>query len=202
MRWGRPPTHDVRVTLPTWVVERVDYEQPYPSAESRMRLAIALASENVDRGTGGPFGAAIFERESGRLIAVGMNSVTRLNNSTVHAEMLAFQLAEKRVGSYSLRGNGHPEHELFTSCAPCAMCLGAALWSGVTRVTFAALREDAERIGFDEGPVFDASYTYLEARGVEVVRGLLRDEGCAVLDRYKAGGGPMYNADSNALGDA
>ena len=202
MRWDRPPTHDERVTLPTWVVERVDYEQPYPTAESRMRLAISLASENVDRGTGGPFGAAIFERESGLLVSVGVNGVTRLNNSTVHAEMLAFQLAEKRIGSYSLRGNGHPDHELFTSCAPCAMCLGAALWSGVTRVTFAALREDAERIGFDEGPVFDASYAYLETRGVEVVRGLLRDEGCAVLDRYQAAGGEVYNADSATPGDA
>lgn len=194
--------HDVSVTLPTWVVERVDYAPPYPTAESRMRLAIALASENVDRGTGGPFGAAIFERESGLLVSVGVNGVTRLNNSTVHAEMLAFQLAEKRIGSYSLRGNGHPDHELFTSCAPCAMCLGAALWSGVTRVTFAALREDAERIGFDEGPVFDASYAYLEARGVEVVRGLLRDEGCAALDRYLAAGGEVYNASPVTPGDA
>ena len=195
MRWDRPPIHDVSVTLPAWVVEQVDYGQSYDSPESRMRLAIALASKNVERTTGGPFGAAIFERESGRLIAVGVNCVERLNNSTVHAEMVAFQLAEKRIASYTLRGDGQPAHELYTSCAPCAMCLGATLWSGVTRLTYAALREDAERIGFDEGPVFPESYDYLRARGVEIVSGLLRSEACAVLDRYRAMGGAVYNAD-------
>lgn len=187
--------HDVSVTLPAWVVEQVDYGRSYDSTESRMRLAITLASANVERTTGGPFGAAVFERESGRLIAVGVNGVERLNNSTVHAEMVAFQLAEKRVASYTLRGAGHPAHELYTSCAPCAMCLGAALWSGVTRLTYAALREDAERIGFDEGPVFPESYAYLQARGVEIVSGLLRNEARAVLDRYRTLGGAVYNAD-------
>lgn len=186
--------HEVQVTLPTWVVEQVDYDASYPTAESRMRLAISLARENVERGTGGPFGAAVFERESGVLVAVGVNGVTRLNNSTVHAEMVAFQMAGKRVGAYTLREAGHPEHEIFSSCAPCAMCLGATLWSGVTRLTYAALREDAERIGFDEGPVFADSYAYLRSRGIEIVEGLLRDEACAVLDRYKASGGIVYNA--------
>lgn len=187
--------HEVSVNLPSWVVEQVDYARALPTAEARMRLAIWLAGENVDRGTGGPFGAAIFERESGQLIAVGVNAVERLNNSTVHAEMVAFQLAEKRIASYTLRGAAHPEHELYTSCAPCAMCLGGALWSGVTRVSYAARREDAERIGFDEGPVFPESYAYLEARGVEIVAGLLRDEAWAVLERYHRRGGAVYNAD-------
>lgn len=195
MRWDRPPMHDVSVTLPAWVVEQVEYGRAYDSPESRMRLAIALSNENVERTTGGPFGAAVFERESGRLIAVGVNGVERLNNSTAHAEMVAFQLAEKRVASYTLRGADQPTHELYSSCAPCAMCLGAALWSGVTRLTFAAIREDAERIGFDEGPVLPESYAYLEARGVEIVRGLLRPEARAVLDRYRAKGGVVYNAD-------
>lgn len=187
--------HEVSVNLPSWVVEQVDYARPLPTPEARMRLAISLAGENVDRGTGGPFGAAIFERESGQLVAVGVNAVERLNNSTVHAEMVAFQLAEKRIVSYTLRGAGHPAHELYTSCAPCAMCLGGALWSGVTRVSYAAHREDAERIGFDEGPVFPESYAYLEARGVEIVAGLLRDEAWAVLERYHRKGGAVYNAD-------
>lgn len=200
MRWDRPPMHDVSVTLPSWVESHVDYASPYETAEARMRVAIGLAGENIARGTGGPFGAAIFERESGVLVAVGVNAVTRLNNSTVHAEMVAFQLAEKRVGSYSLRAEGHPEHELFSSCAPCAMCLGAALWSGVTKLTFGALREDAEAIGFDEGPVFDESYAYLHARGVETVAGLLRAEARAVLERYQALGGAVYNAEGPASG--
>ena len=193
MRWDRPPMHQVNVTLPSWVQEHVDYTHPYESDEQRMRLAIRLAHENIEHETGGPFGAAVFERESGLLVAVGMNSVVRLNNSTLHAEMVAFQLAQKRIAAYSLHGEGHPAHDLFTSCAPCAMCLGATLWSGVTRLAYAGHREDAERARFDEGPVFAESYAYLEARGVEIVRGLLREEAQVVLERYRALGGEIYN---------
>jgi tRNA(Arg) A34 adenosine deaminase TadA len=193
MRWDRPSLHETVLSLPGWVVGRVDYDQVYAADEDRMALAIALASENVARDSGGPFGAAVFERDSGRLIAVGVNSVTRLNNSTAHAEMIALQLAERRIASYTLAADGHPAHDLFTSCAPCAMCLGAVLWSGVTRVVIGAQREDAERIDFDEGPVFAESYAYLRARGIEIVNGLLRDEARAVLEDYKARGGAIYN---------
>jgi tRNA(Arg) A34 adenosine deaminase TadA len=193
MRWDRPSLHETVLSLPGWIVGRVDYDQVYATDEDRMRLAIALAAENVANGSGGPFGAAVFERGSGRLISVGVNSVVRLNNSTAHAEMIALQLAERRVASYSLAADGHPAHEIFTSCAPCAMCLGAVLWSGVTRLVSAGQREDAERIAFDEGPVFAESYTYLRARGIEIVDGLLRDEARAVLEEYRARGGAIYN---------
>lgn len=195
MRWARPPMLEAVVSLPSWVGERVDFSVPYPTDEDRMRLAIRLARENVERGTGGPFGAAIFERESGLLVSVGVNSVVRLNNCTLHAEMVAFQLAQKRVASYTLAGDGSAAfaHDLFTSCAPCAMCLGAALWSGVTRLVCAAGREDAEKIDFDEGPVFAESYAYLEARGVEIVREFMRPEACEVLQLYREKGGQVYN---------
>ena len=73
------------------------------------------------------------------------------------------------------------------------MCLGAIGWAGLERVVYAALREDVERIGFDEGPVFAGSYEYLVERGVAFVRGLHRDEGAAVLDLYVERGGPIYN---------
>ena len=186
---------DAAITLPAWVVEAVDFSRAYATDEDRMRLAVALARENVERRTGGPFGAAILERASGLLVAVGVNSVVRLNNSAAHAEMVAFQLAQKRVASFTLAadGPGGREHELITSCAPCAMCLGAALWSGVTRIVCGAGREDAERIDFDEGPVFAESYAYLESRGVEVVHGVLREEACAALTRYRELGGVVYN---------
>lgn len=181
------------ISLPAWVTESVDFTQPYADDAARMQLAIRLARENVERGTGGPFGAAIFERGSGNLISVGVNSVVRLNNCTLHAEMVAYQLAQKRIASYTLSAPGHPEHELFTSCEPCAMCLGATLWSGVSRVVIAASREDAIGIGFDEGPVFAESFAYLRERGVEIVEGVQRAEGRAVLERYRALGGPVYN---------
>lgn len=193
MRWDRPPMLDATVSLPAWVRDAVDFDVRYETDEEKMRLAVRLADANVTHQTGGPFGAAIFERHSGTLISVGVNSVVRLNNCTLHAEMVAYQLAQKRIQHYSLGTEGHPEHELFTSCEPCAMCLGATLWSGVHRVVIAASRDDAIAIGFDEGPVFAESYGYLRNRGVEVVHGVLRAEGRAVLQRYQDLGGPVYN---------
>lgn len=187
-----PPVLSVTVTLPAWVPEVVDFDASYTTDAERMRLAIRLSRENVERGTGGPFGAAVFERHTGQLVAVGVNEVVPLGNSTLHAEMVALQCAERRVRSYSLH-EGQVEHDLFTSCAPCAMCLGATLWSGVTRLVAAADREDAERAAFDEGPVFAESYAYLAARGLSVVRGFLRDEAAAVIDRYRRTGGVAYN---------
>jgi len=83
---------------------------------------------------------------------------------------------------------------LVSSCEPCAMCLGATLWSGVTGLVCGATREDAMAVGFDEGPVFAESWAYLEGRGVRTTRGVLRAEAAAVLELYRASGGPIYNA--------
>jgi tRNA(Arg) A34 adenosine deaminase TadA len=84
-------------------------------------------------------------------------------------------------------------HELVTSCEPCAMCLGATLWSGVKRVVYGAGRQDASRLNFEEGPVFPESYKYLEDRGLEIVRGVLREEAAAVLELYRERKGKIYN---------
>jgi tRNA(Arg) A34 adenosine deaminase TadA len=185
--------HDVRVDYPDWVHETIAWDAVYRTDEERMRLAIAVSRENVERDTGGPFGAAIFESDSGRLVAVGMNSVVRLNNCTLHGEMVAFMMAQARLQSFTLNAPQLPAHELVTSCEPCAMCLGATLWSGVRRVVSAATRDDAARLHFDEGPVFPESYHYLEARGIAIVRNLLRDEAVDVLERYRAKRGTIYN---------
>lgn len=184
----------IRISYPNWVTDVVDLDTSYASDEDRMRVAIAVSRENVTRGTGGPFGAAIFERHSGKLVAVGMNSVVRLHNCTLHGEMVAFMMAQQQVKSFTLAAPGMPEHDLFTSCEPCAMCLGAALWSGVKRIVMGAAREDATRLNFEEGPVFPESYAYLEARGITIVRHVLRDEARQVLEQYRAGGGKIYNA--------
>src|SRR5262249_45707195 len=120
----------VHVEYPEWVGSVVDWSQRYPTDEARMRVAIGISRANVERSTGGPFGAAIFEAESGRLVSVGMNSVVRSNNCTLHGEMVAFMMAQQRVGSFTLNAPMLPMHELHTSCEPCAMCLGATLWSG------------------------------------------------------------------------
>ncbi len=181
------------ILLPDWIDEIVDSGRAYREVEDRMRLAIGLARENVQRGTGGPFGAAVFESGSGRLVGIGMNLVVECDNSILHAEIVALMIAERAVGSYTLGADGLPDHDLVASCNPCAMCLGAALWSGVRRIVTGATREDATAFGFDEGPVFPASYQYLERRGVAFVRGVLREEAREVLRLYRDGGGIVYN---------
>jgi tRNA(Arg) A34 adenosine deaminase TadA len=189
----RMATSEIRITNPHWVTEAVDFNRLYPDDDARVRVAIALARENVSRSTGGPFGAAVFEAQTGRLVGVGTNGVIRLNNSCAHAEVVALMMAQAALETFTLQGDTMPRHELFSSCEPCAMCLGATLWSGVTRLVFAATREDATRLNFDEGPVFPESYTYLEDRGVTIERGRLRDEANKVFDLYLERGGPIYN---------
>ena len=183
----------MRVDLPVWADEVVDWSAPYATDDAKMRLAITLSRENVARETGGPFGAAVFERDTGRLVGVGMNSVVRLNNCTLHGEMVAFMIAQRRLDSFTLAAPGMPAHELVTSCEPCAMCLGAILWSGVRRVVCGAAREDATRLNFEEGPVFPESYRYLEQRGITIVHGVLREEARAVLEQYRRRSGKIYN---------
>jgi len=187
------PVVRVEVSCPEWVAGFVDWTRAYASDAERMRLAVDLSRENVERGSGGPFGAAVFETDGGPLVAVGVNSVVRLDNSTLHGEIVAFMMAQRRLGSFTLAAPGMPSHEVFTSCEPCAMCLGAALWSGVVRVVYGASGDDVREVGFEEGPVFRESHDYLTSRGVSIEGGLLRDEAKAVLERYRDLEGPLYN---------
>ena len=187
------PFPELRIDYPGWVRRHVDWRCELHGDRDRMRVALDLARENVLQRTGGPFGAAIFEAGSGRLVSVGLNQVVPLHNSALHAELMAFMMAQARVGSYTLRAEGLPAHVLYTSCEPCAMCLGGALWAGVVRVVWSAAREDAGRAGFDEGPVFPESYEYLRARGIDFRGGVLREEGREVLQLYRGRGGIIYN---------
>jgi tRNA(Arg) A34 adenosine deaminase TadA len=184
----------VLVTWPEWVHEIVTFGARYETDEDRMRVAIDLARQNVMRGTGGPFGAAIFERSTGALLSVGVNSVVRLNNSALHAEMMAIMIAQHWLGSYTLAGSPPASYELVSSCDPCAMCLGAVLWSGVRRMVTGADRDDATALSFEEGPVFPQSYIYLQERGVAITRSVLRQEAAGVLELYRRQGGQIYNA--------
>jgi tRNA(Arg) A34 adenosine deaminase TadA len=186
----QPPPIEIR--LPDWAAAHLATERVIAGDAERMRFVVELAGENVRRGTGGPFGAAVFESETGALVAVGVNLVTSLQQSMLHAEVMAIMVAQQRVGGYTLAAPGL-RHELVTSCEPCAMCLGAVFWSGARRLVCGAAREDAEAVGFDEGPVYDASYEYLERRGIEVVRRVDRAAAAEVLRKYAADDGVIYN---------
>lgn len=186
------PSVTLSVHLPEWINEVVDWQHPLHSDDDKMALTVELARQNVLRGTGGPFASIIIHRTSGQLLSVGVNQVVAQNNSTLHGEVMAIMLGEQRLQTFSL-GNSSDEYELFTSCEPCAMCMGAILWSGVKRLVCAATGDDARAIGFDEGPVFEQSYAYLRNAGIDVVRGMLQPEGKAVLELYLQQGGKLYN---------
>lgn len=186
------PASDLTISLPDWICSVIDWQRLYKNDDEKMALAIELAQQNVLRDTGGPFGSAIFNSSSGELLSVGVNCVILNNNSTLHAEMIAIMLAEKRAGSFSLATNAN-RYELFCSCEPCAMCLGATLWSGIKRLVCAANGDDARAIGFDEGPVFTQSFSYLQEKGISVERNFHRLQGQAVLQDYARRNGLIYN---------
>lgn len=188
-----PPLAVPALRLPRWVAGFLA-QRPARHADptARMRLAIALAAENGARGTGGPFGAAVFERASGRLVAVGVNRVEPSGQSHAHAELLALALAQRARGTWDLGAPGLPPHELVSSSEPCAMCFGAIPWSGVAALACGARAEDAEAIGFDEGPKPARWAAALERRGIAIARDVLREEARAALAAYAAGGGAIY----------
>ncbi|MGE5297121.1 MAG: nucleoside deaminase [Solirubrobacterales bacterium] len=189
----------ITLELPGWVEPFIArWREKFDSPEARMRLAIELANQNIEHGTGGPFGAAIFEAGSWQLVGVGVNLVETSNCSILHAEMVAIAVAQKAVGSYDLAGGGRAFHELATSVEPCAMCLGAIPWSGVRRVLCGARGEDACEIGFDEGAKPADWVGELNKRGIEVARDILRNQARAVLRRYAENGGTIYNAGGDA----
>lgn len=171
------------------------WNEPLDSIEQRMRLAIALAHENVVRETGGPFGAIVVEEQGNRLLGAGVNLVTQLEVSLAHAEMVAVSLAQACVGRWNLGAEG--DVQLVTSCEPCAMCFGAVPWSGVTSVAWGASREDAERAGFDEGDKPEDWVASLERRGIRTHDGVLHTEAAAVLERYAHHDGHIYHPGRN-----
>ena len=183
----------VTLKLPGWV-EELDLDREYPTQEDRMRLVVELSRLNVERGTGGPFGAAVFDLSTNRLVAPGMNLVVPSICSVAHAEMVAIMVAQRVVGDFDLGGEGKPAYELVASTEPCAMCFGATPWSGVRRLVCGARDEDARTVGFDEGAKLPDWQAALEERGIAVERDVLREEAAAVLRHYAESGGMIYNA--------
>jgi tRNA(Arg) A34 adenosine deaminase TadA len=178
------------LALPGWVAAHVGAWPETGDDAARMRLLLGLARETVERDDGGPFAAAVFAGD--RVVSVGINRVLPGKNSMLHAEVLAIMLAEACYDTHNLGDARLPRLDLVCTCEPCAMCLGAILWSGLRRVVCGASRTDAERAGFDEGPVFPASRRYLEERGVELVPCVLREEAREVFVRYRERGGRLY----------
>ena len=127
-----------------------------------MKQAIALATENVTSGRGGPFGAVIVK--DGKVIATGANCVTANNDPTAHAEITAIRAACAALGSFSLEGC-----ELYTSCEPCPMCMAASYWARCKAVFYGCVAADAAKAGFDDAFLYDEMKKPLSERSLPMV---------------------------------
>ena len=128
-----------------------------------MRRAVAISAEKMRAGLGGPFGAVI--ARGGRIIAEGHNQVTSSNDPTAHAEVIAIRAACRQLGSFNLQGC-----EMYTSCEPCPMCLGAIYWSRLDRVYYANTRVDAAAIGFDDDHIYRELDKPIDGRAVPFIQ--------------------------------
>lgn len=184
---------NLEFTMPSWLAGYICEAGALSSAVDRMSFVVEVARCNIERGTGGPFGAAVFERDTGVLVALGVNLVTSCRCSLLHAEMVAIAMAQRKLGEYDLGAPGLPPLQLVTTCEPCAMCLGAIPWSGVRSVISGATDADARAIGFDEGPKVPDWVSALAARGIAVETEVERKEARSVLLQYRDSGGAIYN---------
>ena len=142
--------------------------EPNPIDRIFMARAIHLAVENVRSGHGGPFGCLVVKE--GKVLAEGVNQVTATNDPTAHAEMLAIRQACQKLSPFELRGC-----DLYTSCEPCPMCLGAIYWARIHKVYFGNLSEDAAKFGFDDSAIYAELTRLHPQRQIPMIQ-LMREE--------------------------
>ncbi|WP_352302121.1 nucleoside deaminase [Kineosporia sp. NBRC 101731] len=184
------------VSLPDWVAGEIrDVPAHLPTAQERMALVHRLADRNHREGSGGPFAALVAERDTGRVLAVGVNVVLLSGLSSVHAEVVALSLAQQVAGNWDLGAAGRPATELVVNWRPCTMCLGATLWSGVGHLVIAGEGPECEQLtGFDEGPVREDWRDQFAARGLTIESDVLRDGAIRTFGEYGSGSPLVYNA--------
>ncbi len=142
-----------------------------------MRRAIALGMENVRTGAGGPFAAVIVK--DGQVVAEGVNRVTATNDPTAHAEVVAIRAACHKLGDFQLEGC-----DLYTTCEPCPMCLGAIYWARPARVFYACVAADAAAVGFDDAFIYEELNRAHAERRVPMQQ-LLREESLAIFSLWQ-----------------
>jgi len=142
-----------------------------------MLRAISIAQNGVETDAGGPFGAVVVK--DGEIIAEGWNEVTSTNDPTAHAEVTAIRKACRRLNSFQLE-----DCEIYTSCEPCPMCLGAIYWARPKRIYFAGTREDAARFGFDDEFIYEEISAGIENRRIETIN-FMREEGMSVFEMWE-----------------
>lgn len=181
----------IELRLPEWIADVADPSRAYLADEERMGVAIRLARANVERGDGGPFGAAVFDG-AGRLISAGVNRVVPLSCSLAHAEIMAIVAAQRSEARHRLNEGG-AKIILATSAQPCCQCYGASFWAGVDEILIGARAEDVHELTeFDEGPLPEDWMGELNRRGILARVDILREEARGVLAQYADKGGAAY----------
>ena len=142
-----------------------------------MARAIQLSIENVHSGRGGPFGAVVVN--DGSIIAQGTNQVTSTHDPTAHAEILAIRAACAKLGVFELHGC-----EIYTSCEPCPMCLGAIYWARLSRIFFANAAADASRIGFDDSLIYREIPLPLAQRAIPMCQ-MMREQALVAFQAWQ-----------------
>jgi guanine deaminase len=148
-----------------------------------MARAIQLSIEGVHAGHGGPFGAVIVQ--DGQIIAEGVNQVTSTNDPTAHAEVQAIRRACRKLGAFELR-----DCELYTSCEPCPMCLGAIYWARLSKIYFANTAEDAASIGFDDSFIYGELKEIHSQRRIPAIQ-IMREEALAGFRAWQSKSGKI-----------
>lgn len=143
--------------------------------EELLRIAIELSGENIEAG-GGPFGAVI--AKDGEVIATGVNMVTVICDPTAHAEVSVIRAAAEKLGRFDLGGC-----EIYSSCEPCPMCLGAIYWARLDKLYYAATAEDAATVGFDDSFIYEEIALAPDKRRLQSVR-MLREEAVEVFGQW------------------
>lgn len=142
-----------------------------------MRKAIELSRNGITTNEGGPFGCVVVKGEE--IVGVGWNKVTSTNDPTAHAEVVAIRDACTKLGSFQLTGC-----EIYTSCEPCPMCMGAIYWARPDKVYYANTREDAAAAGFDDSLIYEELTAPMDARKIPMIC-LHEPEAWKVFEEWK-----------------
>lgn len=183
---------EFHLRLPDWLIQHLN--KPLPeliSDQQKMAWVIELSRLNIAN-DGGPFGAAVFDMSTGQLISVGVNLVIPTSCSVMHAEIVALIMAQQQTGHPLVKQNVERDYELFSTTEPCAMCMGAIPWAGISRLVCGARDEDARKIGFDEGDKPADWVKHFAKRDISVVLDFCRHEAAQVLEQYAQQQGTLY----------
>jgi guanine deaminase len=142
-----------------------------------MARAIQLSIENVTSGAGGPFGAVIVK--DGAIVAEGANRVTALNDPTAHGEVVAIRAACAKLGTFTLK-----DCDIYTSCEPCPMCLGAIYWAHLAHIYFGNVAADASAIGFDDSFIYRQFAQAIPGRSIPMIP-LMREQALAAFRAWQ-----------------